>query len=71
MYTLALTMLRLVNSELVSFRSHCLTVLDLLAGSRVLVRISKIPVQNSNFKISAHPDIATNLLQILIPCSYN
>ena len=28
-------------------------------------------VQNSNFKISAHPDLATNLLQILIPATFN
>ena len=26
-----------------------------------------MPVQNSNFKISARPDLATYLLQILIP----
>ena len=35
--------------------------------ARVLARISKMPVQNSNFKISARPDLATRLLQILIP----
>ena len=35
--------------------------------SRVLARISKMSVQNSNFKISARPDLATNLLQIFIP----
>ena len=34
--------------------------------ARVLAKISKMPVQNSNFKISARPDLATNLLQILI-----
>ena len=34
---------------------------------RVLARISKMPVQNSNFKVSAHPDLTTDLLQILIP----
>ena len=38
---------------------------------RVLARISKMPVQNSNFKISARPDLATNLLQILIPATIN
>ena len=38
---------------------------------RVLARISKIPVQNSNFKISARPDLASSLLQILIPATYN
>ena len=37
---------------------------------RVLARISKMPVQNSNFKISAHPDLATNLLQILVPTTF-
>ena len=28
-----------------------------------------MPVQNSNFKISARPDLATYLLQILIPAT--
>ena len=39
--------------------------------NRVLARISKMPVQNSNFKISARPDLATNLLQILISSTIN
>ena len=30
-----------------------------------------MPVQNSNFKISARPYLATNLLQILIPATIN
>ena len=30
-----------------------------------------MPVQNSNFKISARPDGATYLLQILIPATFN
>ena len=30
-----------------------------------------MPVQNSNFKISARPDLPTNLLQILIPATIN
>ena len=30
-----------------------------------------MPVQNSNFKMSARPDLATNLLQILIPATIN
>ena len=30
-----------------------------------------MPVQNSNFKISACPDLATNLLQILISSTIN
>ena len=30
-----------------------------------------MPVQNSNSKISAHPDLATQLLQILIPTILN
>ena len=38
---------------------------------RVLARISKMPVQNTNFKISARPDLATYLLQILIPATFN
>ena len=37
----------------------------------LLARISKMPVQNSNFKISACPDLATQLLQILIPATIN
>ena len=32
---------------------------------RVFVRITEMPVQNNNFTISARPDLATNLLQIL------
>ena len=36
---------------------------------RVLARISKMPDQNSKFKIPAHPDLATSLLQILIPAT--
>ena len=38
---------------------------------RFLARISKMPVQISDFKISAHPDLATTLLQILIPATFN
>ena len=30
-----------------------------------------MPVQNSNFKISARPDLATYLLQFLIPATFN
>ena len=30
-----------------------------------------MPVQNSNFKISSRPDLATNLLQIFIPATCN
>ena len=30
-----------------------------------------MPVENSNFKNSARPDLATNLLQILIPATIN
>ena len=37
----------------------------------VLARISEMPVQNINFKISARPDLATNLLQIRIPPTFN
>ena len=28
-----------------------------------------MPVQNSNFKISTQPDLATNILQIFIPAT--
>ena len=34
----------------------------MIKASRVIARISKIPVQNSNFKISALPDSAIHLL---------
>ena len=34
----------------------------LVVRTRVLARISKIPVQYSNFKISVRPDLASNLL---------
>ena len=36
---------------------------------RVLAKISKMPVQNSNFNISARPDLATYLIQIPIPAT--
>ena len=39
--------------------------------SRVLARISKMPVQISNFRISARPDLATSLLQIPIATTFN
>ena len=44
-----------------------------LTGSehRVFARISKMPVQNSKFKKFARPDLATYLLQILIPVTFN
>ena len=42
-----------------------------LALLRVLARISKMPVQNSNLKNFARPDLATYLLQILIPAVFN
>ena len=35
--------------------------------NRVLARISKMPAQNSNSKISDRPCITTQLLQILTP----
>ena len=37
---------------------------------RVLTRFVKMPVQNSTSKISVCPDLATNLLQILILTTY-
>ena len=40
-------------------------------STRVLARILKMPVQNSNSKISACPNSATNLLQILKPTTFN
>ena len=39
-------------------------------GVRVLARILKLPVQNSNSKDSARPDLATQLLHILIPTTF-
>ena len=56
--------------EIEIFRSSTQNNLGVLRG-RVLARISKMPVQNSKFKISARPDLATNLLQILIPATIN
>ena len=38
---------------------------------RVLARISKMPVQNSSFKISACSDLTTYLLHNLIPATFN
>ena len=43
----------------------------IVGSCRVLVRILKLPVKNSNSKISAHPDLATQLLQIHIPNTFN
>ena len=42
-----------------------------ISSSRVIARILKMPVQKSNSKISARPDLATYLLQILIPTTFN
>ena len=42
-------------------------VIVLITSTRVLARISKMPVQNSNFQISARPDLDTNQFPILIP----
>ena len=39
--------------------------------SRVLARISKVSVQDSIHKVSAHPDLATQLLQILVPATFS
>ena len=38
---------------------------------RVLARIWRMPVQNSNSKYSARPDLATNLVQILISTTFD
>ena len=38
---------------------------------RVLARISKMPVQNSYFKTSAHQDLGANLFQISTPTTFN
>ena len=40
-------------------------------AARVLARISKMPVQNSNFNISGGPDFASNILLLLIPASFH
>ena len=40
-------------------------------GLRVLARISKMCVQNSNSKISPHPDLATYLFHMIIPTTFN
>ena len=38
---------------------------------RVLARDLKMPVQNINSKVSTRPELGTNLLQILIPTTFN
>ena len=54
-----------------SFGCHYTLLAKTIMIGRVLARISKMPVQNSSFKISARPDLANNLLQILIPATIN
>ena len=49
----------------------CALLVSATVPYRVLARISKMPVQNSNSKISARPDLATYLLQVLIPATIN
>ena len=39
-------------------------------STRVVARISEMPVQNSYHKISACADLATQLLQILLPTTF-
>ena len=43
----------------------------IIISGRALARISKMPVQNSNSQISNHPNLATNLFQILISTTFN
>ena len=38
---------------------------------RILARISKLSVKNSIHNISARPDLAAQLLQILIPITFD
>ena len=45
--------------------------LKTVSYTSVLARISKMPVQNSNFKTFAPPDLVTYLLQIRIPATFN
>ena len=52
-------------------RNHQNSPSDLGDTGRVLARLSKMPVQDSNSKISDFPDLSTNLLQILIPTTFN
>ena len=42
-----------------------------ISSYTALARISKMPVLNNSSKFYAHPDLATNLLQILIPVILN
>ena len=49
----------------------CNKLNDLKVGFRVLARIWKMPVQIRHSEISAHPDLATNVLQIVIPTTLN
>ena len=51
--------------------AHSLSTDGIRLEGSVLSRISKMPVQNSNFKSSARPDLATNQREILIPATFN
>ena len=46
-------------------------ILLFVSRLRVLARISKMPVQNSNFKFITRPDLATSLFQIPILTTFN
>ena len=58
-------------SDLLIDLSLICTHVCIKGAARVLARISKMPVQNSNFKISARPNLATYLLQTLISATIN
>ena len=55
-------LLAIANASRARVRNMC---------GRVLARISKMPVQNNNFKNFARPDLATYILQILITATFN
>ena len=52
-------------------RGYLIKELKSRTTDRVLGRISKMPVQKSILKIFARPDLATYLLQILIPATFD
>ena len=60
-----------VDSDVARVQAPALNLPDEDAGSRVLARISKTPVQKSNSKNSAHPYLATQPFQILIPTTFH
>ena len=60
-----------INIAVVIFKCPSVIACCICLFSKVLATIFKMPVQNSIHKISARPDLATQLLQIVIPTTIN